>query len=79
MTKLRTTLRGAAVAGCLACFLSNTAFAAFKPTAAQRADCMGDAISLCAFAIPNTDRIVTCLAAKKSQLSTSCRAHFNAP
>ncbi len=77
MMRSRTGLSGAAVVGALVCFLSTSAFAGFKPTAAQRADCMGDAISLCSFAIPNTDRIVACLASKKPQLSASCRAHFD--
>ena len=78
MTKIRSTLLGAAVVGCLVGFSSTAAFA-FKPTAAQRSDCMGDAFSFCSFAIPNTDRIVTCLASKKSQLSPRCRAHFDKP
>jgi hypothetical protein len=79
MTTIRSELLGAAIIGCLVGFSSTATFAAFKPTAAQRSDCMGDAFSLCSFAIPNTDRIVSCLASKKSQLSASCRAHFDKP
>jgi hypothetical protein len=77
MSNFHVALSRAAAVGCLLSLLSTSAFAGFKPTAAQRADCMGDALSLCSFAIPNTDRIVACLASKKSQLSASCRAHFD--
>ena len=77
MTKIRSGLLGAIVVGSLFSLFSTASFAGFKPTAAERSDCMGDALSLCSFAIPNTDRIVSCLASKKSQLSPSCRAHFD--
>jgi len=76
MTNIRRGLLGAAVAGALFSFFSTTAFA-FKPTAEQRAACMGDALSLCSSAIPDTDRIVACLSAKKSRLSPGCRAQFD--
>ena len=77
MTKIRKGLLGAIIVGSLFSLFSTASFAGFKPTAEERSDCMGDALSLCSFAIPNTDRIVTCLASKKSQLSPSCRAHFD--
>jgi hypothetical protein len=77
MTKIRNGLLGAAIIGSLFSYFPTAAFAGFKPTAEERSDCMGDALSLCSFAIPNTDRIVACLASKKSQLSSSCRAHFD--
>jgi hypothetical protein len=77
VSKVRNACMGVAIIGSLAALFPAGAFAEFKPTAAQRADCMGDALSLCSSAIPNTDRIVACLAAKKSQLSPSCRAHFD--
>jgi hypothetical protein len=76
MKKIRSRLLQAAIVGCFVGSLSTGAFAAFKPSAAQRSDCMGDAFSLCSYALPNMDRIVTCLASKKSQLSPSCRVHF---
>jgi hypothetical protein len=76
MTKVRSTLLQAAVVGCFVGSLSTGAFGGFKPSAAERSDCMGDAFSLCSYALPNMDRIVTCLASKKSQLSPSCRVHF---
>jgi len=76
MTKIRRGLLGAAVVGALLGFFPTTA-SAFKPTAEQRAACMGDALSLCSSAIPNTDRIVACLSAKKSRLSPGCRAQFD--
>jgi hypothetical protein len=77
MTKIRSGLLGAAIVGSLFSFLSTGAFADFKPTAAERSDCMGDAMSLCSHAIPNVDRVLACLVSKKSQLSPSCRAHFD--
>ena len=77
MTKIRSGLLGAIILGSLFSLFSTASFAGFKPTAEERSDCMGDALSLCSFAIPNTDRIVSCLASKKFQLSPSCRAHFD--
>jgi hypothetical protein len=77
MAKIRSRLLGAVVLGFLLGFSPAIASVGFKPTAAQRSDCMGDALSLCGFAVPNMDRIVTCLASKKTQLSASCRAHFD--
>lgn len=50
--------------------------AASAYTAEQRAACMGDAIMLCAHAIPNKARIATCLGSKMSRLSPRCRAQF---
>jgi hypothetical protein len=37
---------------------------------------MGDAMTLCIAAIPNQQRIASCLASKMSQLSPRCRAQF---
>jgi hypothetical protein len=48
-----------------------------KPTAEERAACMGDAMTLCITAIPNRARIASCLASKMSQLSPRCRAQFD--
>ena len=48
-----------------------------KPTAEERAACMGDAMTLCIAAIPNRARIASCLASKMSQLSPRCRAQFD--
>jgi hypothetical protein len=58
MTKIRSTLLQAVLVGCFVGSLSTGAFAGFKPTAAQRSDCMGDAFSLCSYALPNMDRIL---------------------
>lgn len=49
------------------------AFAEFKPTAAQRFACIGDAMSLCSSVLMSMDRVLSCLSSKKSQLSTGCR------
>jgi hypothetical protein len=47
-----------------------------RGTPEQRAACMGDALTLCADAIPNRARIASCLGSKMSQLSPRCRAQF---
>jgi len=62
------------VVGLLASVLSTAALASVnKPTAEERAACMGDAMTLCITAIPNRARI----ASKMSQLSPRCRAQFD--
>jgi hypothetical protein len=64
--------------GLLFCVLSTAALASVsKPTAEERAACMGDAMTLCVTAIPNRARIASCLASKMSQLSPRCRAQFD--
>ena len=64
--------------GLLLCVLSTAALASVsKPTAEERAACMGDAMTLCVTAIPNRARIASCLASKMSQLSPRCRAQFD--
>jgi hypothetical protein len=75
MIKTRTGMFGAV--GLLLCVLSTAALASVsKPTAEERAACMGDAMTLCITAIPNRARIASCLASKMSQLSPRCRAQF---
>jgi len=48
-----------------------------KPAAAQAADaadrCTPDVMRLCSEFVPDADRIVACLKAKRRQLSDSCR------
>jgi hypothetical protein len=77
MSKLRSGFLRAIVVGSIFTVFATGASAEFKPTAAQRADCTGDAMSLCAYALASMDRVVACLAAKKSRLSPACRAHFD--
>jgi hypothetical protein len=48
-------------------------------TEEQRAACTPDVFRLCSSEIPSVDRIVACLKAKKNDLSTGCKAVFNAP
>ena len=75
MIKTRTGMFGAV--GLLLCALSTAALASVsKPTAEERAACMGDAFSLCLGAIPNKARVASCLASKMSQLSPRCRSQF---
>jgi hypothetical protein len=76
MTKIRSGVFGALVF--LVSALPTAAFAEFKPTAAQRSACMGDAMSLCSSVLMNMDRVLSCLSSKKSQLSTGCRSQFEA-
>ncbi len=54
-----------------------TAAADYKPTAEQRSACMSDTLRLCASEIPNTMRIIYCLARQKSQMSPRCRRFFD--
>ena len=62
----------------LLCALPTAALASVsKPTAEERAACMGDAMTLCIAAIPNRARIASCLASKMSQLGPRCRAQFD--
>jgi hypothetical protein len=76
MTKIRSGVCGALVF--LVSAIPTAAFAEFKPTAAQRSACMGDAMSLCSSVLMNMDRVLSCLSSKKSQLSTGCRSQFEA-
>jgi hypothetical protein len=71
---IRATLVGLATAAALAATLS-TAFA--EPTAEQRAACRGDVMRLCMSEIPNTSRIISCLARQKAQVSAPCRVYFD--
>ncbi|GEB39136.1 hypothetical protein GLI01_31710 [Gluconacetobacter liquefaciens] len=45
----------------------------------QTAACKGDALKLCAFAIPNEARITACMKKKIDRLSPRCRAMFETP
>jgi hypothetical protein len=74
MTKNRSGLLAAA--GLLLTVLPTAAFAELRETPERRAACMGDAIMLCRSAIPDKERIASCLASKMSQLSPGCRAQF---
>jgi hypothetical protein len=76
MIKIRGKLLGAVMCGSLLGFLPTTGTSAEQPSAAERSDCMGDALSLCSNAIPSVPRVAACLASKKSQVSARCRAHL---
>ena len=43
----------------------------------QMAACSGDALKLCGDAIPDEERIVACMSARRSSLSDSCRVVFD--
>ena len=45
-------------------------------TPEQEQACTGDAFRLCSAEIPDVGRVTACMVAKKSQLSSPCRAHF---
>ena len=47
---------------------------AFEITAEQREACMGDAVRLCGSELPDLDRVLVCMRAKKSQVSAHCKA-----
>ena len=72
--KIRRGVLGAA--GLFLALLPTAALAEIRYTPEQRAACMGDALMLCSSAIPNKERIASCLASKMSELSPRCRAQF---
>jgi hypothetical protein len=46
-------------------------------TDSERAACTPDVFRLCSSEIPNVDRIVACMRAKKASLSPACRLVFD--
>jgi hypothetical protein len=46
-------------------------------TDAERAACTPDVFRLCASEIPNVDRIIACMIAKKASLSAPCKQVFD--
>ena len=47
---------------------------AIEVTSEQRQLCMGDAFRLCGSEIPDVDRVLVCMRAKKALVSSQCRA-----
>ena len=47
---------------------------ALEVTSEQRQLCMGDAFRLCGSEIPDVDRVLGCMRAKKALVSSPCRA-----
>jgi hypothetical protein len=74
--KIRSKLLGAVIGASLLGFLPTAGMSAEQPSAAERSDCIGDALSLCSHAIPSVRGVAACLASKKSQVSARCRAHL---
>jgi hypothetical protein len=58
--------------------LSTAAYADFKPSAALRSACTGDALKLCGQHLPSMDRVLTCLQSKMPQASSGCRTQYEA-
>jgi hypothetical protein len=54
-----------------------TSVGAIAETAEERQACMDDAFSVCGHAIPDRDRVETCLYENKSRISSACRAVLN--
>jgi hypothetical protein len=75
MTSIRIGILATATAAALIASLSTAL--AYQPTSEQRSACMSDVIKLCASDIPNTDRIINCLARQKAQVSPRCRVFFD--
>jgi hypothetical protein len=46
-------------------------------TESERAACAPDVFRLCSSEIPNIDRIIACMKAKRASLSTPCRLVFD--
>jgi hypothetical protein len=64
----------------LALAVASVSTASFALTVAeQRAACTPDAFRLCSAQIPNVDAIIACLKREKANLSSQCRAVFDAP
>jgi hypothetical protein len=64
----------------LALAVASMSTASFALTVAeQRAACTSDAFRLCSAQIPNVDAIIACLRREKANLSSECRAVFDAP
>ena len=76
MPRISRLLLGVAVAAGLCGIVSTASYADPKPTTEQYNACVGDVMSMCSHAIPSANRIVSCLASKKAQLSPACRAQF---
>jgi hypothetical protein len=57
--------------------LSTAALAEFKPSAALRSACMGDAMKLCNVFTMSMDDVGQCLVAKRSQTSPQCQAAYD--
>ena len=72
MTRIRTTLIGAAVLATL--IASSSAGFANQGTPEQRSACMGDAFKFCSAEIPNIPKITACMKANYSKLSPACKA-----
>lgn len=49
---------------------------AFAYTQQDQNDCMSDAFRLCSAAIPDANRVASCLYSKRQQLSPSCAGAF---
>jgi hypothetical protein len=77
MTKIRRTLVGVAIIGCVVSVMPRSGFAEPTPTAEERLACTSDAFRLCVAAIPNQSAVIACLKSKRSQLSPTCRQLFN--
>jgi hypothetical protein len=55
---------------------SGPAAAEYRGTEEQRQACTSDVFRLCSAYIPDVSSIVTCMKARRSQLSPGCRAAF---
>lgn len=61
----------------IACVATSGMAHADSLRAQQTAACKGDAVKLCALAIPNEEKITKCMEKKKERLSPKCRAVFD--
>lgn len=74
----KTILRNLCLMSCGMVMLSITGVAqADSLREQQTAACKGDAVKLCALAIPNEEKITKCMEKKKEKLSPKCRAFFD--
>jgi hypothetical protein len=55
-------------------FLALAPFGALAETAEERQACMDDAFNVCGHAVPDRDRVESCLYENKDRVSAACRA-----
>lgn len=50
----------------------------YNITPEEQTICQSDAVSLCSFSYPDEDKLISCMKANKTQLSTPCLRTFEA-
>jgi hypothetical protein len=69
--------RGGCILGVALLLISWSTASFALGTADERAACTPDVFRLCSSEIPNVDRIIACMKAKKTSLSPACKLVFD--